>query len=176
MLVNFEEIPPLGLSFSWEIAALDAGADCRPESPIAARCRVRLAGPGKAEVEGRLTGAVSLACDRCLTRFSFPVDVSFQVRAQVMEAGSEDGSGTRPVEEPADLDLIELDGPCLNLDELMREQILLSLPEKRLCRPDCAGLCPECGANRNEAPCACGGSAAHPAFAALAAWAGKKGG
>ena len=66
-------------------------------------------------------------------------------------------------------ELIELDAPCLDLDELMREQLLLSLPEKRLCKEDCAGLCPQCGANRNEVACGCERNPGDSPFAALAA-------
>jgi uncharacterized protein len=43
----------------------------------------------------------------------------------------------------------------LDLGEVVREQILLALPLKPLCRPDCQGLCPRCGKNRNVSPCGC---------------------
>ncbi len=43
----------------------------------------------------------------------------------------------------------------LNLDELVREDILLSLPTKILCREDCKGICPYCGTNLNEKQCDC---------------------
>jgi uncharacterized protein len=43
----------------------------------------------------------------------------------------------------------------VDLNELLREQFYLALPMKPLCRDDCRGLCPECGANRNTDACAC---------------------
>lgn len=43
----------------------------------------------------------------------------------------------------------------LDLDELVREDIYLSLPQRFLCKPDCKGLCPECGADLNEKSCNC---------------------
>lgn len=43
----------------------------------------------------------------------------------------------------------------LDLDELLRSDILLELPYKYLCREDCKGLCPSCGKNLNEGPCSC---------------------
>lgn len=43
----------------------------------------------------------------------------------------------------------------LDLDELLREDILLDLPSKYLCSPDCKGLCPKCGKNLNEGDCGC---------------------
>ena len=41
------------------------------------------------------------------------------------------------------------------LEDVLREQVLLALPVRTLCRPDCKGLCPRCGANRNNQPCTC---------------------
>jgi uncharacterized protein len=43
----------------------------------------------------------------------------------------------------------------LLLEDVLREQVLLSLPVKTLCKPDCKGLCPRCGADRNSQPCTC---------------------
>ena len=47
------------------------------------------------------------------------------------------------------------DGDRLDLGEMIREQLFLSVPLKRLCREDCRGLCPTCGVNRNRTPCDC---------------------
>ncbi|MGH9104084.1 MAG: YceD family protein [Acidimicrobiales bacterium] len=49
-----------------------------------------------------------------------------------------------------------LPGDRLDLEPLVRDAVLLELPQVPLCRPDCAGLCPTCGADRNEAGCSCG--------------------
>ena len=46
-------------------------------------------------------------------------------------------------------------GNGLLLEEAVKEQVLLALPMKNVCRPDCAGLCPQCGQNRNLADCGC---------------------
>ena len=165
MLVYFEEIPPVGREFSWLIGAVDA--ECSLEGPLEAFCAVRRDGEGGASLEGRLKGVALLDCDRCLERYSFPLDAAFALRAEVRGTAAD---AERAEEgEAGAADLIELDEPCLDLDALMREQLLLALPEKRLCREDCAGLCPRCGANRNEAPCGCGRDAIDSPFAALAA-------
>ena len=47
------------------------------------------------------------------------------------------------------------EGDRLDLGEVIREQVLLGLPLKPLCREDCQGLCPRCGKNRNAGPCGC---------------------
>jgi len=71
-----------------------------------------------------------------------------------------------PVEQPlaGDFDLIFRPGGVDNQpgehaitedEDAVREQVLLALPGRTLCQPDCKGLCPQCGANRNTAPCQC---------------------
>ena len=47
------------------------------------------------------------------------------------------------------------DNGGLALEDVLREQVLLSLPARTLCQPDCKGLCPRCGQNRNETACSC---------------------
>jgi uncharacterized protein len=54
-----------------------------------------------------------------------------------------------------------------NLVELVAEQIYLALPLKPVCRADCKGLCPHCGANRNEASCGCQADWIDPRLAPL---------
>jgi uncharacterized protein len=43
----------------------------------------------------------------------------------------------------------------MELEDILREQVLLALPMQRVCREDCRGICPVCGKDRNEAPCDC---------------------
>ena len=57
----------------------------------------------------------------------------------------------------ADRDMViaYYDGDVLDLGEMVREQFFLTVPLKRLCREQCAGICPTCGANRNDKSCQC---------------------
>jgi len=59
------------------------------------------------------------------------------------------------------------EGDELDLTELVREQILLNLPEQTFCNPDCKGLCPKCGQNRNLIDCNCEENETDPRWAAL---------
>jgi uncharacterized protein len=59
-------------------------------------------------------------------------------------------------------------GDGLALEDVLREQVLLSLPLRTLCKPDCKGLCPRCGANRNSQPCTCDVGPSDPRWEALA--------
>ena len=45
--------------------------------------------------------------------------------------------------------------PGLELEQIVREQVLLQIPMQRVCQPECKGICPLCGANRNEVSCQC---------------------
>ncbi|MGH9786608.1 MAG: DUF177 domain-containing protein, partial [Terriglobia bacterium] len=67
-----------------------------------------------------------------------------------------------------DLDIGFYHGDGLLLQDALREQILLTLPIKNVCRDDCAGLCPQCGQNRNLGPCACPPAPADERWAPLA--------
>lgn len=58
----------------------------------------------------------------------------------------------------------------LDLAPLIREETLLGIPKHVLCQPDCLGLCPECGANRNDGLCACEIDRIDPRLAALKGW------
>jgi len=60
-----------------------------------------------------------------------------------------------------------LDRDVIDLEPLVRDALLLELPARPLCREDCAGLCPECGIDRNAASCECGTQELDPRWAAL---------
>ena len=75
--------------------------------------------------------------------------------------------------EEADLDVVFLETPNLDLEKLALEQLVLELPMRVLCSDECAGLCPQCGANRNvEGACRCEPEA-DPRWAALKDLAGQ---
>jgi uncharacterized protein len=59
-------------------------------------------------------------------------------------------------------------GDSLALEDVLREQVLLSLPVRTLCKPDCKGLCPRCGVNRNRQVCSCDAGPSDPRWEALA--------
>ena len=66
-----------------------------------------------------------------------------------------------------DLNVGFYEGNGLLLEDAVKEQVLLTLPMKNVCRPDCAGLCPQCGQNCNLGDCTCDKAAADPRWAAL---------
>lgn len=71
------------------------------------------------------------------------------------------------VRDPVEGETRPLAGDQLDLEPVVRDGVLLELPLAPLCRPDCAGLCPECGADGNIAPCACSDRETDPRWAGL---------
>ena len=102
-------------------------------------------------LRGRVRGATWLECGRCLRGFELPLDLPFELFAQ------RSGSGSRREEEQLERDSYMLfhDGRRLDLAEQVRETLLAELPIAPRCREGCEGLCPRCGADLNDGPCAC---------------------
>ena len=115
-------------------------------------------------LDGRVETLLELPCGRCLEPFRWPVDSVFDLRYQPrapQSAGPE-----REIEED-DLSTAFYENDEIDLLQMMREQIFLALPMKPLCRPDCRGLCPECGTNLNRGTCVCRHEWEDPRLAAL---------
>jgi len=151
--IKFEDIPPEGLDVSFEDRHGDLVRDCFPvRKPI--RAKVHLARWGTSvKVTGRVETELSLPCDRCLEEFPFPVEEEINVLLEPV------ASVSRLKEEVClsrdDLDVIFFDGETVEVDEVVREQILLAVPMRQLCKEDCKGLCPQCGENLNLKTCDC---------------------
>src|SRR5436190_18577150 len=102
---------------------------------------------GEIRIQGRFDVQMESDCDRCLSRAVFPLNASFDLFY-------------RPVSYIAREEEVEIDegeaeigfyeGAGLELADIIKEQVLLALPMQRVCREDCKGICPICGANRNE--------------------------
>ncbi|GBC81543.1 hypothetical protein HRbin10_00655 [bacterium HR10] len=117
------------------------------------RVRFRLQRLGmEIRIEGRIETEIEVRCDRCLSAFRLPVCPDFDVFYAPIEV-------LKPEEE---VELTERDlrfgfyhGERIDIDALVREQIRLALPFRLLCREDCRGLCPHCGADLNQEACRC---------------------
>ncbi len=113
---------------------------------------------------GRVETTVQLACGRCLEPFLWPIDALFDLRYQPRTEGSIEADSE--VQED-DFSTAFYENDAIDLVQLMREQFYLALPMKPLCKPDCRGLCVQCGTNLNRGACACTNDWIDPRFAAL---------
>ncbi len=143
-----------------------------------AEAGVRQAGPlkssGVAELlettgdEVRITGRLSVVmeteCDRCLVTAQFPLDANFDLFYHPMAEIAKD---EEVAIDPGEAEIGFYEGQGLELEDILREQVLLLLPMQRTCREDCKGICPVCGRNRNEVACDCRPNAFDDRWAAL---------
>jgi uncharacterized protein len=125
---------------------------------------VRALGDGAYGVTGRVTTRLQVECSRCLEPFEVPVDASFDLRYVPFQQNA--GEGEREVGED-DLATAYHRGGMLDVIELLREQFVLALPMKPLCRDQCRGLCPQCGTNLNKMQCDCAPAWEDPRLAPL---------
>ena len=116
-------------------------------------------------VRGHLEGELDLACGRCLETFAAPVEVDFDLLLIPAPSGA---AAEEEELSKADLDLDYYAGETVDLEAIIREQVILMLPLKPICREDCQGLCPICGSNRNREPCSCQVNQSDSPFARLA--------
>jgi uncharacterized protein len=171
---------PVDLSHEFEIPS---GHLERPEllslSPVSFTGRLERADLGFL-LSGRLAFSGVVACARCLAPVPFvrkeEVSWTFMPAHEkpVEKPAAEKPRAAKPAGKAAkagkgaekddddgdelsaeDLDVLYYDDFVVPFDPLIEEQLQLELPMKELCRDDCRGLCPQCGADRNAAPCDC---------------------
>jgi len=107
---------------------------------------------GELRIQGRYTVEMAAECDRCLGGARFPLDSQFDLfyRPTSFIAREEE---VEIDEGEAEIGFYEHGG--IELEEILREQVLLALPMQRVCNDACKGICPVCGRNRNETTCDC---------------------
>jgi uncharacterized protein len=107
---------------------------------------------GEIRVKGHVKVRMEGECDRCLEMTELPIDSDFELFYRPVEEGS--GGEERLLDDgEAQMGFYENEG--LELNEVLREFVLLTLPMQRLCGTDCVGICPVCGQNRNKQDCQC---------------------
>jgi uncharacterized protein len=94
-----------------------------------------------------MKGSASLRCGRCLAKFETPIFSDFRVEYR---------EGLRG--EANEGDVASYSGDHIDLDEEIRQNLILSLPMRALCNEACKGLCPSCGADLNQGGCSCDGA------------------
>lgn len=103
-------------------------------------------------VYGSATGSFWLSCSRCLGPSKVEVNEP-ELRLTFLPPATE-FEQERELELD-DLDTATHDGVEVDLEPLLCEQLVLAMPMKPVCRPECKGICPSCGADMNESPCSC---------------------
>lgn len=115
-------------------------------------------------------GNFEILCARCVEPVALPLAGEFDLIFRPEEADA--SPGERAIT-PDETEIGYYQESGLLLEDVVREQVLLSLPGRTLCKEDCKGLCPRCGQNLNLATCSCGEAPANPQWNALADLASK---
>ncbi len=162
--------------------ALDYGPDTRQVSPLTVKGQADLLIEHRSEERGASSqvndirlrtsynGDFEILCARCVEPVPQTLSGDFDLIFRPAEADSEMGEHAITPDE-TEIGYYEESG--LLLEDVVREQVLLSLPTRTLCKADCKGLCPRCGQNQNLAICSCEQTPSDPRWNALAGLAGK---
>jgi len=132
--IDINKIPLEGLTLEEEVnpSALDLETDIvKFLEPIKIRAEVSKI-TNAVTVNLSLSGSIHLNCSRCLKEFNVTLKKVLRLNYHV--------DRTKPI---------------IDLDQDIKEEIILDYPIKPLCNPDCKGLCPKCGKNLNEGGCSC---------------------
>jgi len=121
-------------------------------------------------LRGQFAGAFEVPCARCVEPVEVPLAAEFDLIFRPVGADSD--APERSITAP-ETEIGYYQKDSLLLEDVLREQVLLSLPVRTLCKPDCKGLCPRCGVNRNSQPCQCEESASDPRWEALSGLRGR---
>jgi DUF177 domain-containing protein len=137
----------------FEPGALDfRGESFRQVGPLTWSATAERAGE-EIRVAGNLSAEMEMTCSRCLEPARCTIEKAFDLFFRENDEDLIDEDDVELSEE--DTRTAFFAGTQLAIGDVLREQILLGLPMKALCRVDCKGLCPVCGTNRNQNTCTC---------------------
>ena len=166
MLISVEqlELHPVSISETYPTGALDYHtSEFRQVGDLSVRGVAELEG-SEIRFRGHLRTRVAATCSRCLGPVEVPVDCDFDLTYRPMETIARNEELELP---PAELGVGFYEGPGIEVADVVTEQVNLFMPMQVVCSPDCRGLCPTCGANRNLEACQCPAAAQESPFAAL---------
>ncbi|HXX54133.1 MAG TPA: DUF177 domain-containing protein [Thermodesulfovibrionales bacterium] len=131
--------------------------------PVTVKLRLEKVGT-EVLAQGEVATRMELQCSRCLR--NFPKDMDTKINVVYHPVEELRGEEKREVKED-ELDMGFYEDNELDIQDLIVEQVLLSVPMKALCSESCRGICPKCGADRNVSLCACEQKETDPRLAVL---------
>jgi uncharacterized protein len=167
------EREPIQFSVALPPAAIDFGDEATQEGNLAAEGRAEVLhehrGPKEIvsdiRLKGSFRGSFQVPCARCVEPVQHDLSEDFDL---LFRPSGVDATNSEHAISTQDTEIGYYEKGGLALEDVLREQVLLSLPARTLCQPDCKGLCPRCGQNRNEAACSCDPGPDDPRWGALA--------
>ncbi len=181
MLITPLDLQKEPLVFAQELlpGAIDYAPDMRQIGPLPVEGKADLIvehrGPAEQvediRIRAEYRGAFEVLCARCVEPVPVPLSGQFDLLFRPENADAE--AGERAITED-ETEIGYYDRAGLLLEDVVREQVLLSLPGRALCTPECKGLCARCGQNLNTESCRCSQTAVDPRWNALAGLAALK--
>ena len=166
MIIDLSEIEGSSRQFDFTVSpgeldletiGFTVTGDVRAIGEVAARA-------AQIDVTGSIRADAEVECTRCLAAVPQELAIDFAVGYVTPENFSSDKEREVSAD---DLDTDVLDSDRIDVKEIVREQILLNVPEQVFCKPDCRGLCPKCGGDLNLIDCNCDLNETDPRWAAL---------
>ena len=166
------EREPIDFDLQLPVGAIDFGEEAEQSAALATEGRAEVIhehrGPkdivADIRLKGTYAGRFRVPCARCIEPVDIPLSSEFDLIFRPIGADSE--APERSITAP-ETEIGYYQEDSLALEDVLREQVLLALPVRTLCKPDCKGLCPRCGANRNLQPCNCDAGPSDPRWEAL---------
>ena len=154
MKVRFSEIPDDGLRLEINDESWFPDQDLQRSGPVKSRVFLQRQSDDRVLLEGELKTTVSYECDRCLELYrmelggKFKLDLEYVAGRMAAETAEHECS-------PAEMDMVYMEEPEVDVFEILCQQVFLMAPEKHVCSDNCQGLCPSCGINLNTESCDC---------------------
>jgi uncharacterized protein len=172
------EREPIDFDLELPPGAVDLGGEAEQIDPLAVSGRAEVLhehrGPkdivADIRIKGDFSGTFQVPCARCVEPVQIPLKADYDLIFRPAEADAE--APERSITAP-ETEIGYYLKDSLLLEDVLREQVLLSLPVRTLCKPDCKGLCPRCGVNRNSTACTCDEGPEDPRWEALAGLRGR---
>jgi len=167
------EKEPIEFDVQLPVGTIDYGEEATQDGPMATSGRAEVIhehrGPKQIvadiRLRGRFSGEFEVPCARCIEPVDIPLSAEFDLIFRPI--GADADAPERSITAP-ETEIGYYQGDSLLLEDVLREQVLLSLPVRTLCKPDCKGLCPRCGKNRNLEACSCDEASSDARWEALA--------
>ena len=145
MKVRFGEIPEEGLRYEINDESWFPDSELHRTGPVRSVVVLKRNGLDRVLLEGTIYTTIASDCDRCIENFSLKLDCSFKLDLEyapgnMLESGEHQCTH-------AEMDVMYLEKPAIDVYEILSQQIFLMLSEKRLCSDLCKGLCLKCGYN-----------------------------
>jgi uncharacterized protein len=153
MKVRFNEIPDDGLRLEINDESWFPDHDLQRSEPVKSRVFMKRESEDRVLLEGEIKTRVSFDCDRCLAGYQIELGSKFKLDLEYV-AGKMKETAEHECS-PAEMDMMYLDEPVIDVFQILNQQIFLLVPEKHVCSEECKGLCPSCGVNLNKQSCDC---------------------